>query len=470
MKATNAANFLKMLNPSDPLYGFKKLSNGDVDKLIKYYQGKKHLLRGLKRDEAKGILWEKVYKGDKNDLYGEDLLASGVLEVPATLRGLSVKGLREKLTKHKLYSYKFKVSYESTYKHAIRVLQQSLNVSVTGRYTVDVAKALYQKIKADVPKKKGYLASEDDPDRLFQNGFEEYVFCVDQEIWALCGVEEKFLVDDNGKVWVTESTDGDNYEELCRKALRELDEDPISGFYQPTSEESMIQDMKEIEEIALGRQTISASDSPQTKLDILKYNAKVQARDILDDILGSLMDECDILLEDIYQSKLDYQEMVYNVISFIRSVIWSIPDLVVNGINVAGIIQQQGATSAPFDLRAVGIAIANYLFHESPDIKELLNMPDLPTDNVDKAKSNLEAVTNSEWKYLIPDVEKEIREKFSLKIQERLDELTDVTYTYGDSILETRLYNLYIRAYLEDVKLMNEYANFSFHMLDKKLE
>ena len=160
MKAGNAGTFLKMLNPGDGQYGFQRLSNGDVDKLIKYYQDKKHLMKGLKRDEAKKVLWDKVYKGDKKDLYGEDLIKSGALEVPGPLKGLSVGKIREKLQKHKMYSYKFKVSYESSYKNAIKVLQQSLKLSATGRYTEDVARAVYEKIKGEIPKKKGYLVEK----------------------------------------------------------------------------------------------------------------------------------------------------------------------------------------------------------------------------------------------------------------------------------------------------------------------
>ncbi len=72
--------------------------------------------------------------------------------------------------------------------------------------------------------------------------------------------------------------------------------------------------------------------------------------------------------------------------------------------------------------------------------------------------------------HFIVDVESEVRKKFIGKIDEALENLTEISYTYGESIWETRLYNRYIRAYLEDVKLMNEYANFSLLMLDKKLE
>lgn len=159
MKAGNAGAFLKMLNPNDVQYGFKKLSNGDMDKLIQYY--KRGFLMGISnREEAKNLLWGRIYKENRKDVYGEDLIKSGVLEVPGPLKGLSVGKIREKLTKYKLYSYKFKVSFESSYKNAIKVLQQNLKLSVTGRYTEDVARAVYEKIKGEIPKKKGYLAEK----------------------------------------------------------------------------------------------------------------------------------------------------------------------------------------------------------------------------------------------------------------------------------------------------------------------
>ena len=159
MKAGNAGTFLKMLNPNDVQYGFKKLSQGDVDKLIQHY--KRGFLKGISnREEAKNLLWGRIYKENRKDVYGEDLIKSGALEVPGPLKGLSVGKIREKLQKHKMYSYKFKVSYESSYKNAIKVLQQSLKLSVTGRYTEDVARAVYEKIKGEIPKKKGYLTEK----------------------------------------------------------------------------------------------------------------------------------------------------------------------------------------------------------------------------------------------------------------------------------------------------------------------
>ena len=159
MRANNAGDFLRMLNPDDCIYGFKKLSNWDADKVIKYYE--RGFLKGIsERDEAKKLLWGHIYKENRGDIYGEDLIKSGALEVPGPLKGLSVKKIREKLTKHKLYSYTFRVSFEGNYKNAIKVLQQSLNLSVTGRYTEDVARAVYGKVKGEIKKGQGYLAEK----------------------------------------------------------------------------------------------------------------------------------------------------------------------------------------------------------------------------------------------------------------------------------------------------------------------
>lgn len=84
MKAGNAEIFLRMLNPNDIQYGFKKLSNWDLDKLIKHYE--RGFLKGISnREEAKNLLWGRVYKENRKDSYGEDLIKSGILEVPAPL-------------------------------------------------------------------------------------------------------------------------------------------------------------------------------------------------------------------------------------------------------------------------------------------------------------------------------------------------------------------------------------------------
>jgi len=213
-----------MLNKDDCLYGFKRLSNNDVDKLIKLYKDK-GVLRGISnREEAKRILWKTTYEGDRKDAYGGDLIKSGVLEVPGPLKGKSVKEIRERLQKHKRYSYSFKVSFESRYKNAIRILQQELRVPVDGKYTIETARALYERIRREVKKGQGYLASEDDPDRLFQSGFLEYIFCVDQVIWGLCELDEKWLRDDGDRVWEEDGPDTKSDSEgKCRKILEDMD-------------------------------------------------------------------------------------------------------------------------------------------------------------------------------------------------------------------------------------------------------
>ena len=72
MRANNAGDFLRMLNPDDCIYGFKKLSNWDLDKVIKLYKDR-GVLRGVSdRDEARKILWDSTYQGDRRDVYGED--------------------------------------------------------------------------------------------------------------------------------------------------------------------------------------------------------------------------------------------------------------------------------------------------------------------------------------------------------------------------------------------------------------
>lgn len=111
MRASNVDQFLRMLKPDDGSYGFRSLSNSDVEKLLKFYNDQKHLMKDLKLDEARKIFWEQLYERDRSDLYGEDLIQSKVLEVPELLKGKSLKEIREKLEKHKKYSYKFRVSF-----------------------------------------------------------------------------------------------------------------------------------------------------------------------------------------------------------------------------------------------------------------------------------------------------------------------------------------------------------------------
>ena len=66
-----------------------------------------------------------------------------------------------------------------------------------------------------------FHAGRYDPDRLFKSGFLEYVFCVDQEIWALCGVEEKWLKDDSHGIWT--STTALPVDNECQEALHYIE-------------------------------------------------------------------------------------------------------------------------------------------------------------------------------------------------------------------------------------------------------
>lgn len=459
MKAGNAGTFLKMLNPNDVQYGFKKLSQGDVDKLIQHY--KRGFLKGISnREEAKNLLWGRIYKENRKDVYGEDLIKSGVLEVPGPLKGLSVGKIREKLQKHKTYSYKFKVSYESSYKNAIKVLQQSLNISVTGRYTEDVARAVYEKVKGEIPKKKGYLASEDDPDRLFKSGFLEYVFCVDKYVWGLCGIEEKFLADDGGTVWKKHGPDASTDSDAqCRKVLADMDtfgssyvvNGGVNGRVGEIFRDAFIEARDMLDNLFYDvRRTISlVTNSSPYDHSYLKWKYGLFARDKTwaYNVDKSFREDTflfiDMLDFGLGMAQAENAEYAGSLIAFglatLESGVGIIP-LLIGGAGLLGNAALEIADPAP------GMT----------DMLEQIYKPIDPTPAL-SAQLKYRIVESSNWKYLIQDTPAfNVRNQFIFVVREKLEEIMSSPFVYSSSPVETELYNRVIQKYLQTVIVMNE--------------
>ena len=384
-------------------------------------------------------------------MYGEDLIKSGALEVPGPLKGLSVGKIREKLQKHKLYSYKFKVSYESSYKNAIKVLQQSLKLSVTGRYTEDVARAVYEKIKGEIPKKKGYLASEDDPDRLFKSGFLEYIFCVDQAIWALCGVEEKWLKDDSHGIWT--STTALPVDNECREALHYIE------MYGVEEAKSLCSHHMKIRQIfTLGER------KAREILDELMMGMQLFGGDLYSIKQNSYGEKFKALYDDEADEFGDkrFQKMVFPVIADYISAAMENPEAVQSIVHY-----KENGLNAIFG--AVELFIAAH--SPGPGIGEALQqiIPEPSTENLVNAYNLYQFVENSQWKYLISNVINDHRGQFIQSISDTISELKDSPLIYSSSKLETQLYNEIIIRYLLDVRQINENFQAYKPYLDEKL-
>lgn len=451
MKAGNVDQLLRMLKPDDGMYGFYKLSNSDAEKLVKLYKDR-GVLRGVSSlAEAKKILWESTYKGDRKDVYGADLIKSGALEVPGPLKGLSVKAIREKLTKHKMYSYTFRVSFEGNYKNAIKVLQQSLNISVTGRYTEDVARAVYEKVKGDIPKKKGYLASEDDPDRLFKSGFQEYVFCVDKVVWELCGVDEQWLKDDGHGIWT--STTALPVDNECQEALHYIE------MYGVEEAKSLCSHRMKIRQIfTLGEK---------------------KAREILDELMmgmqlfgGDLYSIEENSYGEKFKTLYDEEKEKYTHKIFLKTIFPKVADYLEAALENPDAVQSIIHVKED-SLSALYGAFQIFLEAHSPGpgIGEVLeqNIPEPSTQNVMNAYNLYQFIENSQWKYLIANVINDHRGQFIQSISDEIDELETTPLIYSSSKLETQLYNEIIIRYLSDVRQINENFQAYKPYLDEKL-
>lgn len=463
MKAGNVDQLLRMLKPDDGMYGFYKLSNSDAEKLVKLYKDR-GVLRGVSSlAEAKKILWESTYKGDRKDVYGADLIKSGALEVPGPLKGLSVKAIREKLTKHKMYSYTFRVSFEGNYKNAIKVLQQSLNISVTGRYTEDVARAVYSKIKGEIPKEKGYLASEDDPDRLFKSGFQEYVFCVDKVVWELCGVEEQWLKDDGHGIWT--STTALPVDNECQEALHYIE------MYGVEEAKSLCSHRMKIRQIfTLGEK---------------------KAREILDELMKEGVYWENARYHNIKSSSYGekFDNKVANEIESaqreqkIREAIPDIADTILNLVMLYMAqksnfeqLAQSNSQAPAITMQALSEIAEEWAAQNSEPGGSLgdvlsLYIGDVDLSDIEKLQGVKEIVQKSEYNYLVFDSAKHLEDQFIELIHAELDENKNRNkYIYSSSKLETELYNTVIVDYLQIVLHINENSEPYREFLDPFLE
>ncbi len=286
MRPRDKDDMLRMLKHDDYMYGLKCLSSSDFDSVVRIYRDA-GFLRGIeKREEIEKILLDTTYRGDKRDVYGNDLIKARVIDLPELLKGKNVKEIKELMERKSISNFKFSIDVFGTYTKAIKVLQQVLNISVTGRYTEDVAVKVYEKIKRDIKKGQGYLASEDDPNRIFKYDFKEYVVCIDSYIWKLCGLEEKFLVDDNAQIWNHEDVD-----KICKELLLAGTSKNISLSNSVNEVSDLLDELSDLydrsfEESDTFRSADNAGNREVTGcIAEIRKAAEAKARELLDELL-----------------------------------------------------------------------------------------------------------------------------------------------------------------------------------------
>ncbi len=479
MRPRDKEEMLRMLKYDDYSYGFKNLSQSDFESVIKIYSDA-GFLRGVeKREEIEKILLDTTYRGDKRDIYGNDLIKSKVLDLPKLLEGKNVKEIRELMERKSISNCRFSTNYYGTYTKAIKVLQQKLNISVTGRYTEDVAVKVYEKVKHDIKTGQGYLASEDDPNRIFKYDFKEYVVSVDQYIWKLCGLEEKFLVDDNAPIW-----DHEDVDKICQELLRNSADVPMI-FLKPKeeyiglfdglpnlSETSAVYRLKEIHDQSFAFRSAENSGNREVTscIEAIEKSAEKKARELLDEIMEERRWVYRYKNKSILEKYKSYSNILRGRISteisnqaateaLLIAFEIGLTLYVTKAINLQNIqlIKVGGVAAIPAYTEILEVGL-NVLIDDQPGFADLYNIlkkdPDMQLLAEFLWKENF--VENSHWKYVIDDTLFNFRKKFIEKINDLIKDTTFVKFSYNDSIWETSYYNYLIGKYLKTVKLMNE--------------
>ncbi len=91
------------------------------------------------------------------------------------------------------------------YSNAISLLQEKLNVRITGLYDWDTAVAVSKKIGNVVPDGVGYFAHEVYPQMLFRYDDTWLIYGIDRDLWLKLGMDENDLVPDDATYWQTGS-------------------------------------------------------------------------------------------------------------------------------------------------------------------------------------------------------------------------------------------------------------------------
>ncbi len=479
MRPRDKDDMLRMLRHDDCMYGFKSLSSSDFDSVVKIYRDA-GFLRGVEqRDEIEKILLNTTYRGDKRDTYGNDLIKARVLDLPKLLQGKTVKEIKELMERKSISNFKFSTSYFGTYTKAIKVLQQVLNISVTGKYTEDVAVKVYEKIKRDIKKGWGYLASEDDPNRIFKYDFKEYVVCVDNYIWKLCGLEEKFLVDDNATIWNHEDVD-----KIC-KELMGVNTDvttilsrPKEGFtglfgkMPDLTETSAVHRLKEIHDQSFAFRAADNSGKSEVTgcIEKIERAAERKARELLDEVLEERRwfykyKEKSILEEYKSNSRIMSGRISTQISNHRATEALLIAFEIGLTLYATGTINPQNlqllqiggvvAMPAYLEIAEIGLKV---LIDDQPGFADVYNAfkkdPDMQEFAEYLWKENF--VENSHWKYVIDDTLLNFRSKFIEKVDNLIQDTIYARFPYNDSMWETNYYNYLISKYLKTVKLMNE--------------
>ena len=344
-----------------------------------------------------------------------------------------------------------------------------------------------------------FHAGRYDPDRLFKSGFLEYVFCVDKEIWALCGVEEKFLVDDSGKVWEHEDIDY-----TCQKLLGMIPE--ISLSKKPATFESKIESMltedalrkKKIndqlnsigkKEFTIGPLGQENTEKVEGCLEQIQKQAQQKAREILDELLEEFAGPLrigDHRVAEIYETAEEAAEYAYDVTKSNMDTVelflqyGTIPLLAYVGHPDAAQLAKVGGIAAIPAYTELGVSMTGMLMDGGPTVlgaasalagqgdslpvdqsPSLVSLFHLLVEEPDYSKV-IEAQwkngwsSSNEWNYLINGSTGFVRNKFLELLDQEINSVSDTTYIFSDSYWENALYNALIKKYLENVKLLNE--------------
>lgn len=217
MRVNKREDWYRCLDANDDRYGVACLAICDQQALLIYLQRNSYRL-----PQGMNEIWERVdqlvpNRYDQLQLmirfyqcypayYPEHVVASGVLEPPAGMGSgyFTTKEILERLEGAPVprnYAFGVGEPTDGKWSKAIAMLREKIGLSPEGGYTQGAAEKLYLYGKAKWRIGRGYLYSDNNPEVLFDNRYQEYISVVNGEVWALAGLDINYFHEDTHEIW-----------------------------------------------------------------------------------------------------------------------------------------------------------------------------------------------------------------------------------------------------------------------------
>ena len=221
MRVNNGKDWCRALDPNDRQYGVERLAICDQTALVRHLARHSHRLpEGIDQVFAnvgrydcyeQRELMTRFYRCYPR-YYMDHVVASGVLEVPVGL-GNGYYRTEEVLARLKgaapptNYAFAVGEPADGKWSKAIAMLRERIGLSPEGGYTQEAAEKLYVYGRNRWRTGRGYLYSDNNPDILFNSGYQDYVTVVTFTVWQEIGLDVDYLREDDHVIWTKIDTD-----------------------------------------------------------------------------------------------------------------------------------------------------------------------------------------------------------------------------------------------------------------------